>query len=227
MNQEDSFEVLEESDLKNIDTDNKSNGIEIEKGARYSPRQLYAATTHYLEQVEKGCKRIPGEEQQYETFIKTEGAKDSIVVPPCTDTPEYPGFLIANKSGSPYSITDALKAGKATSSNDKDYIISVKVGQSRPMFKIFGFEFGPNRNHWTHLRVESQGNKIKATHTDSKGFLGRLYSLDHIKKAVQDVFGSEAEFDSKYTGRQGVFDDKNCGRFVAAYKQAVLRPELA
>ena len=224
----DGFEEVElddESFKEALNTYKESNDIpKIKSGERYSPRQLYAATTNHLEGVGKYT-GISEEGQNHETFIKSEQAKDSIVVPPCTDNPTQTGFLITNKNGDPYSIKDALEESKAASSNDKDYIISVKVGQNRPMFKIFGFEFGPRRNHWTHLKVERKDNKIKATHTDSKGFLGRLYSLDHIKEAVQEVFGQEVKFDSKYTGRQGVFDDKNCGRFAAAYEEATLNSE--
>ena len=40
--------------------------------------------------------------------------------------------------------------------------------------------------------MERKGNQIKATHTDSKGFLGRLYSLDHIKELSESgsIYGT-------------------------------------
>ncbi|KJV57099.1 hypothetical protein OCHUTO_0203 [Orientia chuto str. Dubai] len=78
--------------------------------------------------------------------------------------------------------------------------------------------FGLQKRHFTWLKLEKSeiSNTITATHYDSKGLIvGSLYSLDPIKKAIQNCFdGYSIKFNAIYSGMQGMLDDINCGRYT-------------
>ena len=84
--------------------------------------------------------------------------------------------------------------------------------------------FGPKRMHFTMLEIHRDNeNNISATHHDSKGWLAkimyvlRIYTLNPIKSAVRDAFQDEkVTFNHHESGKQGIFNNVDCGRFVIA-----------
>lgn len=218
-----------------VDNSGKTKNISAADKEQYNAGQLYSATVadkldnpNWKESVITNDVKV-GDDGIRRVFVSKD-KKPKIVVPPSTDNPNQIGFDASggnpNKSEA-YSIEDALRHGKEAAGDKKDYTISAKIGQNRPMFKIFGFELGRKRDHWTHLEVKVENGKVtSATHTDSKGFLGRVYNLSKVKDAVKNVFGNDPKFNAKYTGRQGLLDGNNCGRFVAAHEESVINPKV-
>lgn len=218
--QPDDFDFAEDEGLAPISQ------YHIGPADRYSASKLYAATANFLSSTgwESAGAQNSNDANSRLVFTKNTSQGTQIITRPATDRPKGNHSFDLAADGiekDACSISQALKDGMdAAKGKSEPITISVKVAQEGRMFKMFGFEFGPKRNHWTHLAVTIDGNKVNAVHTDSKGQLARLYNLNEIRAEVKKTFPSrDITFTTKYTGKQGIMDNTNCGRYAAAYEQ--------
>lgn len=128
-----------------------------------------------------------------------------IITAPAGDNDNNPSLT------KPASIQDVLEKAKNKLDEGKTILIPI-CQQNKYLF------FG-SRDHFTLLEVSKNENgQIQARHYDSKGTLGRLYSLESILEALRNVFGlNKVTMERSYTGHQKLLDDVNCGRFVMGY----------
>jgi hypothetical protein len=110
------------------------------------------------------------------------------------------------QADAPYLLEILLKKITINAPNIHDFII--------PLAQI-------GRKHWTLLHITRKTNTdniLNFTLYDPKGPLSSFFPTEHIKKAIEIAFSKmKINFRVKYLGNQGVFNNHDCGRWVALY----------
>jgi hypothetical protein len=188
------------------------------KSNRYTAKKLYYAATQLFQQDSKN-RSISLADGEIRNFLESKDG--NIILPPATDIPLDKGNDVITNGinqakllpNGGFSVNDALTEAKKILNDNSSQHVFIPIVQTRGIF----FGFGPKRQHFTYLQLDKEGDKIKATHIDSKGFLGRLYPLDGIREAIKNAFPTNTpKLHTAYTGQQGLLDDHNCGRYTMA-----------